>query len=566
MLKNLSVKNIALIENVNIDFGASLNVLTGETGAGKSILLDAIGLLLGDRIDKNLLRTGSDDCKVVGQFSLDNKYLIENFKSFCEKYDLDFDDEIIVSRTYTKDAKSSIKINGQVITLSMLKELSSTLVNSYGQYENQMIFDVNSHLQMLDNFSNISSFDDFVEYQNQYKNLKDLDNQLKSFSGTDEERLREIDILSYQIDELEKLNISVENYEEIENKRQILLNAGKIVSNTSIAENALESEILSNLYKVNSSLSQASNYDNRLNDLRDRVESVRIEIEDIVETLHQYNQSYDFSEKEQDEIESRYSKYQSLMRKYGGNIESLIIKFDELKKKFDNLKNADEKVLELNNQKKIILSKLERLSKSISDFRKENAQKLSKLIVDNLKNLNMKNAKLCFNFQKEEKYLATGQDSVEILFSANLGEDEKPLNKIASGGEMSRFMLALKSVIAKTDNMPTMIFDEIDTGISGATSEAVAKQMAIISKNHQVICVTHSQQIASMADTNFLIEKFEKDNRTITNVKQLNFEEKVKEVARFMSGEKTNDIAIQNAEQLIKEQEEYKKSLEKIDK
>lgn len=565
MLESLSVKNVALIESIEIEFGSSLNVLTGETGAGKSILLDSIGLLLGDRIDKNLLRSGADDCKVSGKFSLDNQFCKSFFMAFCEKYDLEYDDEIIVSRIYTKDGKSSIKINGQVATLSMLRELSSALVNSYGQNENQTIFDVNSHLQILDNFSNISNFADFAEYCKQFANLKEIEKKLNEFGGSNEERLREIDILQYQIDEIENFNPSVEDYAELENKRQILLNIGKIVSNTSIAQNLFESDVLPNLYKINTSLLQASNYDNKIADLQSRVQSTRFEIEDIAETLKEYNGNYDFSEKEQDEIENRFSKYQSLFRKFGGNIESLLAEFIELKNKLYELKNADEKIEKLNNEKIIVLKELSILSKSISDFRKINAEKLGALIENNLKNLNMKNAKLYFNFEKTDKYLSNGQDVVEILFSSNLGESVKPLNKIASGGEISRFMLALKSVIAKTDNMPTMIFDEIDTGISGATSEAVAKQMAIISKNHQVICVTHSQQIASMADTNFLIEKFEQNDRTITNVKRLNYEEKVKEVARFMSGEHTNEISLQNARQLIAEQEDYKKSIENID-
>lgn len=564
MLEKIVIKNIALIESAEIEFENSLNVLTGETGAGKSILLDSIGLLLGDRIDKNLLRKGAEDCKVTGKFNLNNNSL-NFFKNFCDKYDLEFDEDLIITRSYNIDGKSSIKINGQMVTLSMLRELCSNLVNTYGQNENQIIFNTDNHLKILDAFAETIETDSYKKYIEYYAELKRIENKLKEFGGSDEERLRQIDLLSYQVEEIENAKISFDDYEELKKRRQILLNIGKVVSNTTMAQNYLNEELINNITKAKNSIDQASIYDLNLSDFSERLNSARIEIEDIFDSLKIYNQNYDFSEEDQEQIEDRYSLYNNLMRKYGNSVENILIELEKMKTQLLNLKNADEIITKLTLQKQKLVSQLLDLGLQIRQYRTKYAGKLCDLIEKNLQNLNMKNAKLKFNFEQNDKLLNDGIDRVELLFSANLGEEEKPLSKIASGGEISRFMLALKSVIASQDEMPTMIFDEIDTGISGLTSEAVAKQMAIIAKSHQVIVVTHSQQIASMADTNFLIEKLENGDRTITLVKKLNYDEKVVEIARFMSGDRTNEAAIKNAKALIEEQDIYKKSLEKFD-
>ncbi|MBO7508478.1 MAG: DNA repair protein RecN [Clostridia bacterium] len=564
MLENLIVKNIALIENVEIDFEKGLNVLTGETGAGKSILLDAVGLLLGDRIDKNLLRNGADICKVIGKFSIENG-ITNQFEKYCEKYDFEYQDEILISRSYTKEGKSDIRINGEPSTLAMLKELGNILVNSYGQNDNQEIFDENNHLQILDNFAGTLKTDEYSEYVNQYKKLKEIEKKLDSFGGSQEERLRNLDILSFQIQEIEDAKISSEDFEEIENKRKLLLNIGKIISNTTLAQNYIDQDVLANISKSKQAIEQASGYDESLSSLCERMKSVQIELDDIFETLRDYNNGTDFSEQEQQQIEDRFSLYNKLMRKYGKNVEEILERYSELKNEYDMLLNADKEIEVLNKEKSELTKALLSLGGKIREYRQKNAKTLCDLIVQNLQMLNMKNSAIEFVFDDSETIYSNGLDRVKLMFSANLGEEKKQLNKIASGGEISRFMLSLKSVIAKVDNLPTMIFDEIDTGISGTTSEAVAKQMAIIGKNHQVIAVTHSQQIASMADANFFIQKLEELGRTKTVVKRLNEEEKIYEVARFLSGDAINEQALNNAKELVFEQEKFKKSLEKID-
>lgn len=564
MIETLSIKNIALIDNLEIGFNNGLNVLTGETGAGKSILIDSIGLLLGNRADKTLIRNGTTECKVVGKFNLDG-FTKKLFQSFCEKYDLEYDDEIIISRYFNLDGKNNIRINGQMATLSILKELSSILADCYGQYENQKIFDVFNHLEILDNYSKVYEQDSYKNYIKLYAELKDINNKLNNFCGSEEERLRNIDLLKYQIEEIEKAEISQEEFEQLEDKRRKLMNIGKIISNTVSVENMLNQDCIYSISKSASSLLQASGYDSNLHSLVDRLNSVKIELDDILNEITDYNQQSNYSEEEQQQIELRIAQYNTLLRKYGRTVDEVLENLNNMRNQLNLLQNAKEEIEKLNVLKNNTLKALYQEAEKISGYRKANAKLLCENILRNLQNLGMPNAQLLFNFydiECNEKYLtATGFDYVELLFSANLGEPAKPLAKIASGGEISRFMLALKAVIANCDNMPTMIFDEIDAGISGKMSEAVAKQMAVISKKHQVIVITHSQQVASMADYNYLIYKLECDGKTNTYVKLLSADEKIKEVARFLSGEKLTDSAMLNAKELIEEQIKYKKSI-----
>ena len=564
MLEYLNVKNIALIDNVEINFEKGLNVLTGETGAGKSILIDSINLLLGNRIDKSLVRTGEPFCKVVGKFSVDD-YSKRLFEDFCEKYDLEACDEILISRTYKVEGKNDIRINGEVVTLGMLKELCSFLVDSYGQYENQEIFNINNHLGILDGFAKTAEISEYLEYIKQYDELKNINKKLKEFGGNDFERLKTIDMLKYQIDEIESANLSASEFDELENSRHIMMNLGKIVSNTTMAQNCLQDDCVNNISKAKSCLDQASLYDASLQSYADRIDSVKLELDDILYSLNQYNGKVDFSEEKQQQIEDRLNLYNKLFRKYGKTVEEILQNKDNMASELYMLENADAEIAKLKKDKENVLNNLYKLGAKISEHRRKHAKVLCDLILSNLTKLSMQNAKLDFKFENlnnEEQCLKpTGLDEVELLFSANLGEELKPLSKIASGGEISRFMLALKSVIAKTDNMPTMIFDEIDTGISGHTSEAVAKQMAVIGKSHQVIVVTHSHQIASMADVNFLIKKHEVNGRTNTVVERLDYSQKIQEVARFLSGDKISDISLKNAEELINAQNLYKQSI-----
>ena len=564
MLKSLNVQNIALISDIEIEFENGLNVLTGETGAGKSILIDAIGLLLGDRSDKTLIRSGETQCRVIGCFEIE-QIIKEQIKIYCDKYDLDVDDELLISRSFNLEGKGQIKINGQPVTLSMLKELTSLLVDSYGQHESYFIFDTANHLSLLDAFCNLQQTNEFAEYSKNYCRLKEINLQIKQLGGNDEERHKTIEYLNYQIAEIENAKLSQDEFENLEINKKRMLNISKIVTSTLDAYNYLNENTLFNITHAKSSVQQACIYDDSLESLAQRLDSVKIELADIVDTLEEYNENSNFDENEQERIEERLDLYNSFFRKYGKTVEDIFIYLDKIKSECADLINAKEKLDALQNEKSIVLCNLFRLGKQLHDIREAGAKDLGEKVVFNLENLNMKNTKLRFNFQPfledESCVLSNGLDKVEILFSANIGEPEKPLNKIASGGEISRFMLALKSAIASVDNMPTMIFDEIDTGISGKTSEAVSQHMAIISKSHQVIVVTHSQHITAMADVNYLIYKNQQDGKTYTNIKRLNSAEKIEEVARFMSGSVITETAKLNAKEMVDEQDKFKQNL-----
>lgn len=564
MLENLVVNNIALISNAEINFKNGLNALTGETGAGKSILIDSIGLLLGDRTDKTLLRTGESLFCVKGLFLVES-YAQNSVEAFFEKYDLSFDGQLFITRQYDISGRSEIKVNGQAITLSMLKELSALLVDSYGQNENQTIFNPASHIAFLDEYGKIRESKQYKEYQTLFAKLKELNKSIASFGGNDEERLRTIDLYQYQIREIENAKISVQDYEDTLNRKKILASAGKIISNVNLAQNSLNDGTVDKVSFATQNLNQAEQYDSNLSDLAARLNSVKIELNDILDSLSEYSENFDFSDDEQNKIEDRIDLYNSLFRKYGKSVEEVLEYLNETKQSCNDLINAKDELIKLETEKQNLLKSVFAVGGEIHNLRQKVAKDFCDKVLKNLANLGMKNAKLKFDFQEilqdENKIYGTGLDKVELMFSANLGEDEKPISKIASGGEISRFMLALKAVMADSDQMPTMIFDEIDTGISGAMSEAVAKLMAIISKRHQVIVVTHSQQIASMADHNFLIYKLEENGKTQTHIIELDIQGKIKEVARFMSGEKPTEISLKNAQEMIEEQEKFKQSI-----
>src|SRR5574344_1864053 len=564
MLENLIVKNIALIESAEINFNDGFNVLTGETGAGKSILLDSIGLILGGRADKSLIRSGENTCKVIGKFSLSQSSQ-KLYSNFCEKFGLEISDEVIVSRSFSIEGKGDIRINGEMAPLAMLKELSSFLVDSYMQNENQVLYNQNSHIKVLDSFAETDKNKSMIAYISAYKSVLDINKKLQEYGGTEQERANSVDLLRYQISEIDKAKLSVEEYAELLSKKQKMQIIGKIISNTTLVQNYLEQNAINDISRAKSNLEQASGYDNTLTQYSARLDSAEIEIEDILESIKSYNEDSDYREYEQQKVEDRLDLYNSLMRKYGKSVEEVLESFETYKVKLNQLENATEEINRLEAVKEQQLKLCYSFAGELDEYRKAKSTELSRKIVDNLKMLGMKSAKVEFAFKPiicNENFLqSNGMDSVELLFSANLGEDLKPLAKIASGGEISRFMLALKSVIASVDNMPTMIFDEIDTGISGIASEAVAKQMAVIGASHQVISVTHSGQIASMADSNFLIYKSEENGKTNTYIKLLSPEEKVNEIARFMSGEKLSQSAVLNAKELIEEQQKFKSGL-----
>ena len=563
MLEVLEIHNIALIENETIDFENGLNVLTGETGAGKSLIVDAIGILLGNKVDKSLIKSGETSCKVIGKFLIEN-YVEQEFSLFCQKYGISqSDNEIIVSRAYSQSGKNDIRINGEMSTLSALKELSSILVDAHFQNDNQKIFSTDEQLKILDNFAQTAKTKDFQSYVDLYEKLQNINSKLLQYGQNSADRLTKIDILSYQSKELSDANISQSEYDDLQSKRQKYMNIGKILSSVNLAFDCLDENCIQNISRAKNELLQASNYDDGISSLADRLASAQIELDDIKDSLQEYIQNSDYNEDTIQKIEDRLDLYHKLFRKYGATVAEVLEKHNSINQELELLQNSANIIDQLEQEKNTTLKKLYDFADKIEQYRKKYALSLCQQITKNLHLLGMKNAIVEYDFkQSEQKTLyKDGCNKVELLFSANLGENTKSIAKIASGGEISRFMLALKSVIATIDSTPTIIFDEIDTGISGVAVEQMAKQMANIAKSHQIIVVTHSAQICAMADINFLISKSEENKKTCTHIKRLSQSEKVNEVARFLSGENLTQASKANATELISIKNQFKNSI-----
>lgn len=562
MIKTLRISNVAIIDDIVVNFENGLNSLTGETGAGKSIIFDALSFLLGDRADKSLIRYGQEKAKVSGLFAVDKNN--EQIDLFAKKYDIEIDDEVLISRTITLDGKNEIKINGEPVTLSGLKELTIHLVDIYGQNDHQLLLKQKYHLKLLDNFSvNIKNF--MNSYSKLFSELKSVNKKIESLGGSDEERLREMDYLEYQINEIEKANFSeVEEQELIEEKKK-MSNLEKIINQTSSAQDLLDQLVLPNMSSAYSCLSSAAVFDTELEELNQRAESLKIELVTLFEDISEYNNNTYYDEHRFNEIDERLDLYKTFERKYGGSVGEILEKLNKFKDRYNLLNNLSEERELLFKQKKELLNSLYKVAKSLTTERKKVASCLESQIQSELADLGMKNAKIKFEFNdfvEDEKNIGSnGLDDVELYFSANLGEPLKPLNKIISGGEMSRLMLAIKTVVANTDDMPTMIFDEIESGISGNMAQAVAKKMARISKNHQVIVITHSAHIASMSDNHYLIEKKENNGKTHSLITKLDHNRRVEEIARFIATDSTIELSIANAEALLLAQKQFKDNL-----
>ena len=559
MLKSICIKNIALIEALQIEFDKGLNVLTGETGAGKSIIIDSLNFVLGARTDKSLIRSGETSASVDAIFDISNNTSVKNI---LIDYNLETESELLISRTMNVDNRSDVRINGRIVTVSMLKEVTRSLVDIYGQQEQVALLQPKVQLALIDNFAGNNVNCLLTEYKSKLDYLKQINSNLSEYSSF-ENIDREKDYLTFVIEEISSAKINETEEEELLQLKHKLSNYEKIVTATTTMQNNL-SNGLGFISQGVSNINNAVTYDESLLSIKDRLDSVKIELDDILCEINNYNQSTNFDEREFDRIDERLEVYKKLKRKYGNSVSEILSYLDKAIQKLEMINNSQNIINKLEKEKSNLLIELFDLSDKLDNARKQSAEKLSNKLTKELADLGMPNSKFNFNFANVEKLesnlLSFGMNGVEIMFSANLGQDLKPLSKVASGGELSRVMLALKSVVAKTDNMPTMIFDEIDSGISGKMSQAVSEKIANISSSHQVLVITHSAQIAAMADTNFVVEKIEKSGKTTSCVKKLSFEEKVDEIARFISVEGTIDISKNSALALINEQQKYKQN------
>ncbi len=535
MLVSLRIKNIALIEECSVEFNKGVNVLSGETGAGKSIVIDSLSFVLGGRADKSLIRYGATQASVEGVFEVG-----EELFPIMEELGLEQDNMLIIKRTMT-ETRNEIRVNGNPFNLSMLKRLTSVLVDILGQHEHQSLLKVSSHLAIIDKYSGKagSLLDKYTKIYNEYKETQSA---LQSF-GDSRQRERRKESLEYQIDEIRKAELKEGEEEELIKLRDKYRNAEKLMEGVSGAYNSLDGEDFS----VSGMLTQAirylklvSNYDESLAELESRLEDARIEIVDIADTLEGYSDNFDFDQRSFDRVERRVDTIKLLKRKYGSSVEEILEELNKLEEEYDELANSDENIAKLQDKLAKLEESLYKSGFELSQERRRTALKFEKAILKELNDLAMKGTEFKVSFGEEvnetnflEHMSSNGFDTVEFLISPNVGEPLKNLSKIASGGEMSRFMLAIKNIIAGLDGIETMVFDEIDTGISGRVAQTVAEKLFNISVGKQVIAVTHLPQLASFADTHFLISKSVVGGKTLTSLVALNEEERVEEVSRL---------------------------------
>ncbi len=570
MLQQLQIQNLAIIDKVEIELGEGLNVLTGETGAGKSIIIDSINAILGERLSKDLIRAGKDKAVVEAVFIIDD----DRLKDFFDEFGIEPEEDgtLIISREFTLSGKNSCRINGKIATVSMLKKIGELLIDIHGQHDNQSLLRTDSHIDLLDSFGDESIHELKNKYTDCLNKYREIKNRLKLLSGDKNDRERKIDFLKFQIEEIKKAKLKPNEEEELNKQRTILQNSEKIIATLSKVYELIgvgsktEKSASDNIGEAVSIMGEISKLDQSYAEVLKRLEGISFEVEDIICEIRNNRDKVEYDPELLEQIEERLDLIFKLKKKYGDSIEKVKEFMENAQKELNEIQNNEELVNILRDELKRADEELFLVAKNISSKRKAAAKLLEEKIGYELQDLEMKNARLKVNLEFDEstdeggvrKYNHNGLDKVEFLISTNAGEPLKPLSKIASGGEMSRIMLAIKTILANVDKISTLIFDEIDIGISGKAAQKVGEKMSYISKNHQVISVTHLAQIACMADNNYYIEKIQNTRSTSTKVRKLDADEVKNEVARIIGGTNISDITIKHAEEMLKIARKYK--------
>ncbi len=537
MISTLHIKNIGIIEDLTIDFNQGLNVLTGETGAGKTLIIDSLQIISGGRFSKEMIRS-----KETYSFVELCMYEPENENSI--------DGNIIISREINVNGKNMCKINGRMVTVNELKTFMNKFIEIHGQNDNQNLLDNKMHLNYLDNFIGEKILNKKQKYLSLYENYCEIKQQLKENYGDEKERQRKLDLLKYQVNEIEQANLEIGEDDALQEKRRIIMNSEKITKSLKQADTLISENGIDSISMAIRALENIETIDKKYDVLSCNLKSIYYELQELARDLNNYKDDMDFDEEERNYIEERLDIIYSLKRKYGNTIEEILEYNEEIKKDIERIENLEEYNSKLIDKQNKIEEQMKCLAKQIHEIRCQNAIILSEKVNQELEDLEMKNAKININVNYlENEYLKTGKDDVKFYISTNKGEEEKELSKIASGGEMSRTMLAIKKVLADTDEMPIMVFDEIDTGISGKAANTVASKLKLISKNHQVMCISHLPNIAAMADYNYFISKEVHRERTKTQIKLLCENEVIEEIARISSGE-INEISLKYANEL----------------
>ncbi len=551
MLRELKIENLAIIDELDIEFEKGFIVLTGETGAGKSIILSGINLLIGEKASVDMIRDGEENLVAQGVFDVD-----EEQKKKLEAMGIDIDgDEIIIRRSYSRSGKARAFINNVRITLADLKEIASTLVDIVGQHSHQMLLNKNNHIKLLDSFLSKDEKDlkeNLVSLLSQYR---EINTKIENIEREKKETLEKKEFYEYQLEEIEKLKLKDGEDELLEAEYKRVFNAEKIREKVYESLEYLKDDdsALSLITNSIKNIEYLGKYDERYIELAKRMENAYYELEDCANEIEDISKGIDVTESDLDKIAGRMNILKRIKEKYKRTLPELIAYREDLKEKLSDIDSGDFKTRELKQELAKIKSEYEKLAEKLSNSRKKIAVKIENELLNELKFLNMEDAKLKVQINKIEKMTNDGYDEVEFFISTNVGQDLKPLSKIASGGEVSRVMLALKVIFSKVDNIPILIFDEIDTGIGGETVRKIALKLKEIGENTQIISITHSPVIASKASQQFYIEKYVENSKTISRVKKLSPDERIKEIGRMLVGEKINDKVLEIANKMLNE-------------
>lgn len=551
MLKTLVIENIAVIKKAQIEFTSGLNVLTGETGAGKSIVVDSINAILGERTSRELVRAGSDNAFVNAYFEDIN----DDVKLKLNEYDIPIEEDgsLLLSRKISAGGKSVCRVNGLPVTVGILKDIGTHLVNIHGQHDSQALLNPDFHYKFVDAYADCDEL--LAEYKDSFKSFLNIRRQLKSLTSDADERDKQSEILDYQIKELRDADIKVGEWEKLKHRKSVILNSQAILNalNTLLGavngddENQGIQSVLSSSDKEITALLDA---DSQLKPIKEKLDSAEDLLESIKDLISDKMESLDFQPDELDKIEERLDILYTFSNKYGETEQDMLYYLADAERKRALFDNSEQDLERLNAEYDSSLEKTQSLALKLSEVRRKAAEKLGEEICSQLEFLDMPGVKFVTQFSKGN-LSSIGVDKIEFLIRTNPGEEPKPLAKIASGGELSRIMLAIKSIIAKSDSIATLIFDEIDTGVSGKASRKIGLKLKEVGENAQVICVTHSAQIASAADSHFLIKKEYTDNAAFTQIMPLDFEGRKYELARIMGGLNVTESLLKSAEEML---------------
>ena len=556
MLTQLHIENIAVIEKADIEFRKGLTVLTGETGAGKSIIVDSLGAVLGARTSRELVRTGADKGIVTAVFETNNadKWLEDN--------DIDLEDEIIIQRRISAEGKNSCRVCGVPVSVSQLRELGALLLDIHGQNDGRQLMDEANHLAYLDGYGDYGETID--RFKSAYADYKACKKEIQRLSMDEIEKERMADSLQYQIDELEKAQLKVGEEEELTAKRDLLRNSEKLTEALNGAYNALyaaDQNAQSLTDEASALIGRAAVIADDLRETADIIENASSLLFDASERIRDFRDSLEFSPEEYDNIESRLSLIKKLRRKYNMDEEAMLAHLDDCRRKLSELEYAGDMLIKLNKQLEKYVDNCKKIAAELSEKRRAAAESLEKRIVSELKDLSMPSVRFSVSVEPLESdvgFDAPGSDDVKFLISANAGEALGRISKIASGGELSRIMLAMKTVFSKNDPIETMVFDEIDTGVSGIAAQRVGEKMSDLSRGKQVLCITHLPQIAAIADNHDLIEKTERNGRTYTEVRELDRKGRALELARMHGGDNISELTLASAEEQLLAADKYR--------